>query len=126
MVPIWVLPEHFLVLEASGARRVVTWAKSRGIEWVILRPTLIYGLGRDKNISEIARFIRRFSFFLSSVWPKVCASPFMPRMWQRHVFRRCRHQARETVLTTFLVVRRSPAVLWFSVCLLPLAAVRAC
>ncbi|MFZ4539744.1 NAD-dependent epimerase/dehydratase family protein [Propionivibrio sp.] len=30
---------------------------------MILRPTLIYGLGRDKNISEIARFIRRFGFF---------------------------------------------------------------
>jgi nucleoside-diphosphate-sugar epimerase len=43
--------------------RFVAWAKSRDIEWVILRPTLIYGLGRDKNISEIARFIRRFSFF---------------------------------------------------------------
>ena len=43
--------------------RVVAWAKSRGVEWVILRPTLIYGLGQDKNISEIARFIRRFGFF---------------------------------------------------------------
>lgn len=96
VAPIWVLPEHFSLLEASGARRVVAlsstsrftkfgsgdkvetavaarlieaedrfvaWAKSRGIEWVILRPTLIYGLGRDKNISEIARFIRRFGFF---------------------------------------------------------------
>ena len=96
VAPIWVLPEHFPLLEASGARRVVAlsstsrftkvgsgdtaetavaarlteaedrvvaWAKSRGIEWVILRPTLIYGLGQDKNISEITRFIRRFSFF---------------------------------------------------------------
>ena len=96
VAPIWVLPEHFPLIEASGARRVVAlsstsrftkvgsgdtvenavaarliesedrfvaWAKSRGIEWVILRPTLIYGLGRDKNISEIARFIRRFGFF---------------------------------------------------------------
>ena len=96
VAPIWVLPEHFPLLEASGARRVgalsstsrftkvdsgdmaetavaarlieaedrvVAWAKSRGVEWVILRPTLIYGLGRDKNISEIARFIRRFGFF---------------------------------------------------------------
>jgi len=96
VAPIWVLPEHFPLLEASGARRVValsstsrftkvsssdaaetavaarliqaedrvaTWAKSRGVEWVILRPTLIYGLGQDKNISEIARFIRQFGFF---------------------------------------------------------------
>ncbi|MDP3330449.1 MAG: NAD-dependent epimerase/dehydratase family protein [Methylococcaceae bacterium] len=39
------------------------WAENRGVEWVILRPTLIYGFGRDKNIAEIARFIRRFGFF---------------------------------------------------------------
>lgn len=43
--------------------RVQAWAERRGIEWVVLRPTLIYGLGRDKNISEMARFIRRFGFF---------------------------------------------------------------
>jgi len=43
--------------------RVQEWAESRGVEWVILRPTLIYGLGRDKNIAEIAWFIRRFGFF---------------------------------------------------------------
>lgn len=39
------------------------WAECNGIEWVVLRPTLIYGQGRDKNVSEIARFIRRFGFF---------------------------------------------------------------
>ncbi|CUA86653.1 Uncharacterized conserved protein YbjT, contains NAD(P)-binding and DUF2867 domains [Gulbenkiania indica] len=43
--------------------RLQAWAESRGIEWVVLRPTLIYGLGRDKNISEMARFIRHFGFF---------------------------------------------------------------
>jgi nucleoside-diphosphate-sugar epimerase len=47
----------------EGEARLQAWAESRGIEWVILRPTLIYGLGRDKNINEIARFIRRFGFF---------------------------------------------------------------
>lgn len=39
------------------------WAEIHGIEWVILRPTLIYGQGLDKNITEIARLIRRFHFF---------------------------------------------------------------
>ncbi len=96
VAPIWVLPDYFSLIEASGARRVVAlsstsrftkvgsadkaevaiaakladaearvraWAEARGIEWVILRRTLIYGLGRDKNISEMARFIRRFGFF---------------------------------------------------------------
>jgi len=47
----------------DAEQQVRGWAESHGIEWVILRPTLIYGLGRDKNISEIARFIRRFGFF---------------------------------------------------------------
>jgi uncharacterized protein YbjT (DUF2867 family) len=48
---------------AEAEAQVQAWAQSHGVEWVILRPTLIYGLGRDKNISEIARFIRRFGFF---------------------------------------------------------------
>ncbi|MFO7606927.1 MAG: NAD-dependent epimerase/dehydratase family protein [Desulfurivibrionaceae bacterium] len=48
---------------AEGEERLKAWAESKGVEWVILRPTLIYGLGRDRNISEIARFIRRFRFF---------------------------------------------------------------
>jgi nucleoside-diphosphate-sugar epimerase len=96
VAPIWVLPDYFPLIEASGARRLValsstsrftkvgagdtaenaiaaklidsearvqTWAESRGIEWVVLRPTLIYGQGRDKNISEMALLIRRFGFF---------------------------------------------------------------
>ncbi len=48
---------------ANAEKRVVEWAQSRNVQWVILRPTLIYGLGQDKNIAEIARFIRRFGFF---------------------------------------------------------------
>ncbi len=48
---------------ADAEARVREWAESRDVEWVILRPTLIYGLGRDKNIAEIARIIRRFGFF---------------------------------------------------------------
>jgi nucleoside-diphosphate-sugar epimerase len=40
-----------------------TWAAANEVECVILRPTLIYGYGRDKNITEIAQFIRRFGFF---------------------------------------------------------------
>ncbi len=47
----------------EGENRVAAWAAANHIEWVILRPTLIYGFGRDKNITEIARFIRRFGFF---------------------------------------------------------------
>lgn len=56
--------EQALARRLSEAEACVqAWAENRGVEWVILRPTLIYGLGRDKNITEIARFIRRFGFF---------------------------------------------------------------
>jgi len=94
--PIWTLPEHFALLEASGAKRlvqlsstsrftktassdpheleiarclaeseaqVIAWAEGHGIAWTILRPTLIHGFGRDRNVAEIARFIDRFGFF---------------------------------------------------------------
>lgn len=50
-------------LLAGGEQHLQDWAESTGKQWLVLRPTLVYGLGRDKNISEIARFIRRFGFF---------------------------------------------------------------
>jgi N-acetylglucosaminyl-diphospho-decaprenol L-rhamnosyltransferase len=40
------------------------------INWTIFRPTLIYGLGLDGNVSSLARFIRRFGFF--PVCPPAC------------------------------------------------------
>ena len=48
---------------SEGEQQLKTWAINNGIEWIILRPTLIYGAGRDKNVAEIANFIRRFGFF---------------------------------------------------------------
>jgi nucleoside-diphosphate-sugar epimerase len=48
---------------AEAEQRLIAWAVSQKVEVVILRPTLIYGSGRDRNVSEIARFIRRFGFF---------------------------------------------------------------
>lgn len=96
VAPIWTLPDHFNLLLAHSAERIIVlsstsrftkhnssdpaeqltalrlqehearlrkWAMANNIDWIILRPTLIYGLGRDKNITEIARFIQRFGFF---------------------------------------------------------------
>lgn len=48
---------------AEGETALRTWAEAHGVEWVILRPTLIYGHGRDKNLTEIIRFVRRCGFF---------------------------------------------------------------
>ena len=47
----------------EGEQVLRTWAEAKGVEWVILRPTLIYGYGRDKNVTEIIRFVRRWGGF---------------------------------------------------------------
>jgi nucleoside-diphosphate-sugar epimerase len=36
--------------------------RDRSIAWTIFRPTLIYGGGRDRNVSAIARLVRRLGF----------------------------------------------------------------
>ncbi|HEC14091.1 MAG TPA: NAD-dependent epimerase/dehydratase family protein [Acidiferrobacteraceae bacterium] len=46
------------LIEAEN--KLIDWAGKSNIEWVILRPTLIYGCGADKNISEVSRLIDRF------------------------------------------------------------------
>ena len=48
---------------ADAETDLAKWSQKRSIECVILRPTLIYGRGLDRNVSQIARFIRRFGFF---------------------------------------------------------------
>lgn len=96
IAPIWVLPDHFRLLESYGVKRIIAfsstsrytkenssdpsdqavaqqlidgearlqhWAESKGIEWFILRPTMVYGMGKDKNITEIIRLIRHWKFF---------------------------------------------------------------
>lgn len=48
---------------ADSEQRLAAWAQRQSVQWIIIRPTLIYGHGRDRNVSDIARFIRRFGFF---------------------------------------------------------------
>ncbi len=45
--------------EAAIAERCTSF----GIAWTLLRPTLVYGRGRDLNISAAARLIERFGVF---------------------------------------------------------------
>ncbi|MGH8552712.1 MAG: NAD-dependent epimerase/dehydratase family protein, partial [Methylococcales bacterium] len=47
----------------EGETRLRQWAQANDVDWIVLRPTMIYGLGRDKNLAEVARFIRRFGLF---------------------------------------------------------------
>ncbi len=55
--------QHIAERLAEGEHALRVWAEARGVEWVILRPTLIYGRGRDKNLTEIVRFVRAWGFF---------------------------------------------------------------
>ncbi|MDB5799597.1 MAG: epimerase [Rhodocyclales bacterium] len=48
---------------ADAEDQLKIWAEQHGVQWVILRPTMIYGDGLDRNVSDIARFLRRWRFF---------------------------------------------------------------
>jgi len=48
---------------AEAEAAVEEACRERGIRWTILRPTLVYGGGRDRNVSDVARFLTRFGFF---------------------------------------------------------------
>ncbi len=47
----------------DGEEQAIRWAQVHDIHLMILQPTLIYGYGKDKNISNIAAFIQKFGFF---------------------------------------------------------------
>lgn len=47
---------------ASAEKRLIEWCERCGVTWVVLQPTLIYDPPVDRNVSDLARFIRRFGF----------------------------------------------------------------
>ncbi len=47
---------------AAAERKIAAICERHGVEWTILRPTLIYDAGRDQNITPLSRLIRRFGF----------------------------------------------------------------
>ncbi len=48
---------------ASAEAQLGDWAVRHGVAWTVLRPTLAYGGGRDRNIAAMAGVIRRLGFF---------------------------------------------------------------
>ena len=48
---------------ARAEDSVATTSERLGIAYTILRPTLIYGVGLDRNVADIARFAKRFGVF---------------------------------------------------------------
>ena len=87
--PVWLLPELIETLKANSLRRLVAFSstsvltkagsadpgervvvkaledgeaavRASGVDWTLLRPTLIYAEGRDGNVSRLASLARRF------------------------------------------------------------------
>lgn len=47
----------------DSERRIAEVGLHQGIHWTVFRPTLVYHLGRDKNVTTIADFLKKFGFF---------------------------------------------------------------
>jgi len=45
---------------ADGEQRTIRMCDSLGVDWTVLRPTMIYSEGRDANVSRLAGLIQRF------------------------------------------------------------------
>lgn len=52
--------EKLLAVQMCEAEQLIMQSQ---INYVILRPTMLYGIDRDKNILQIIRFMRRFRFY---------------------------------------------------------------
>jgi nucleoside-diphosphate-sugar epimerase len=47
---------------AEAEQKIIAACNQNGVAWTILRPTLIYAEGRDKNITRLSRLLLRFGF----------------------------------------------------------------
>lgn len=57
--------EQRLVRQLSEAEKdIIAFCTDHKIKYTILRPSMIYGYGRDENVSHIARFVRKRGFML--------------------------------------------------------------
>lgn len=48
---------------ANTEKEIAQRCAARGLEWTILRPTMIYGLGLDVSVTSLAKIIKKFGFF---------------------------------------------------------------
>lgn len=47
----------------NGEHQVEKWSETHNVRWTTLRPTLIYGRGNDRNLSEIVKIIKKTGAF---------------------------------------------------------------
>jgi nucleoside-diphosphate-sugar epimerase len=57
------LEQAFARDQVAAEARVAELCEATGADWTLFRPTLIYGAGMDRNVTVIARLIRRFGVF---------------------------------------------------------------
>ncbi|MDQ6962507.1 MAG: NAD-dependent epimerase/dehydratase family protein [Mariprofundaceae bacterium] len=58
------LIEQKTVAELELAEKAIhDYCQQENIHWTIFRPTLIYGCGKDKNISFVAKTMKKYHFF---------------------------------------------------------------
>ena len=56
--------ERTLVKRLKAAEKVLAkQCTAHHIQWTVLRPTMVYGIGMDTNITAIIRFIKKFGIF---------------------------------------------------------------
>ena len=55
--------QAFAAAQITAERHIADLCAEAGAHWTLFRPTLIYGCGMDRNVTFIAKVIRRFGFF---------------------------------------------------------------
>jgi nucleoside-diphosphate-sugar epimerase len=55
--------QAFAAAQIAAERQIADICAAAGAHWTLFRPTLIYGCGMDRNVTVIARLIRRFGLF---------------------------------------------------------------
>jgi hypothetical protein len=70
-------------LWAEAEQQFILVCERFGIQWTVLRPTMMYDEGRDANITRLSAYIERFGFIPMAAPARDCASQFMRRSGNR-------------------------------------------
>lgn len=55
--------QQFSAEQIAAEAKLAELCRAANVPWTVFRPTLIYGAGMDRNVTVIARIIRRFGLF---------------------------------------------------------------
>ena len=55
--------QQFSAEQIAAEAKLAELCRTANVPWTVFRPTLIYGAGMDRNVTVIARIIRRFGLF---------------------------------------------------------------